>query len=123
MKIRIGLDIDGTITENPKFFAALTQSENFEVHIITGRDITDHLETLVELARSGIRSDGLHYAENWEDKARLCKELGIQIMFDDQDEYITHISPDTLVFKPRNGGNWSSEKKEWLTKPPNNCDA
>lgn len=121
MKIKIGLDIDGTILENPQFFAALSHSDNIETHIITGRDIKEHLETLVELARYGIKYERLHYADDWADKGRLCKELGIQIMFDDQDEYITHISCDTLVMKPRNGGNWNGATNKWYTKPANDC--
>ncbi len=120
--MKVGLDIDGTILENPEFFAALSQSETLEIAIITGRDIIDHDETVKELDELGIKYDDIHYAEDWEDKGRLCKELGIQIMFDDQDEYIEHISPDILVMKPRNGGNWDFNKKSWYTKPPNSCD-
>ena len=116
MKIKIGLDIDGTITEHPEFFAALSQSEKFEVHVITGRGAEDIKDTTAELTALGIRWDKIHHADNWEDKGRVCKELGIEVMFDDQDEYISRISCDTLVLKPRNGGNWNSARMGWVGK-------
>lgn len=121
MKTKVGLDIDGTILENAKFFSELSQSESFEIFIITGRDFTDHADTLKELKDLDIRYDSVHYAEDWEDKGRLCGELGIQILFEDQDEYISHIPLETLVMKPRNGGNWNSGKKDWYTKKPSSC--
>lgn len=119
--ITIGLDIDGTILENPSFFSMLSNLEDFYVYIITGRDSADHQETIAELKSFGIKFISVHYAKNWEDKGRLCKDLGIRVMFDDQDEYIAHIPEDILVMKPRNGGNWNYDKKDWMTKPPNNC--
>lgn len=119
--MKIGLDIDGTICENAEFFSALSQSDKFEVHIITGRDPSDKIETLDELTNLGIKFHTIHYADNWEDKGRICKELGLSVMFDDQDEYIKHISLDTLVMKPRNGGNWNDAKMSWYTKPADNC--
>lgn len=119
--MKIGLDIDGTITEYSGFFADLARVNDFQIYVITGRDPLDHQETLAELQRYDIRHNGVYYAENWEDKARLCQDLGIRIMFDDQDEYIEHMPPDILVMKPRNGGNWNFDKKTWLTKPANDC--
>lgn len=120
--MKIGLDIDGTISENVEFFATLSQSDRFEVHIITGRDPADKIETLEELTSLGINFHTIHYADGWEDKGRICKELGLEVIFDDQDEYITHIPCSTLVFKPRNGGNWNAAKMDWLTKPANACE-
>jgi uncharacterized HAD superfamily protein len=115
--MKIGLDIDGTITDKPEFFALLTQNPNFEVHIITGRDKDWNLATIADLAKWGIRYDQIHYADNWLDKGRICAEQGLEIMFDDMDEYIKHIPEPTTVFKIRNGGNWSPKKVEnsgWL---------
>jgi hypothetical protein len=121
--MKIGLDIDGTISENSAFFATLAKSPDFEIYIITGRDQSDHKETLDELRRYDIQHKGVYYADNWEDKGRLCKDLGVKIMFDDQDEYIHHIPLDILVMKPRNGGNWNEKKDTWLVKPISTCAA
>jgi uncharacterized HAD superfamily protein len=114
-KIKIGLDMDGTITEFPDFFAALTRSDQFEVHIITGRGPEHEEITKLELEKFGIRFDKLHLVDaTWAEKGKICKDLGIQIMFDDMDEFIKHISPDTMVFKVRNDGNWNGAHNDWI---------
>lgn len=114
-KIKVGLDLDGTITDFPDFFAALSQNPQFEVHVITGRGEEHKNVTIAELQKYGIRYDALHLVDAiWHKKGEICKELGIQIMFDDMDEFINHIDDSTMVFKVRNGGNWDSENKNWM---------
>lgn len=114
-KIKVGLDMDGTITDFPDFFAALASSEKFEIHIITGRGEEHRQQTIEELNKFGVRYDHMHFVDaTWDKKGKICKDLGIQIMFDDMDEFIKHISPDTMVFKVRNGGNWNETYNCWI---------
>lgn len=115
-KIKVGLDMDGTITDHPAFFSALSYSDKFEIHIITGRSLDEHKDqTIEELKQYDIKYHAIHFVDAvWEKKGEVCKKLGIQIMFDDMDEFIKHISESTMVFKVRNGGNWNEKTKQWL---------
>lgn len=51
-------------------------------------------------------------AKSMADKAKIIKETGIKVYFDDTDEVITHIPEDVTVFKVRNSGNYENGK--WL---------
>jgi hypothetical protein len=113
-KIKVALDVDGTIDLHDGFFAALSRVPVFEVHIVTGRGPEDRELTLKELAAWGVAHAGLHFADRWEDKARLCKELGISIFFEDQDEYIRWVPEGILVFKGRSGGNFDFDAGCWV---------
>jgi hypothetical protein len=67
------------------------------------------------LADWGIAYDELHFANSLSDKGRLCRELNIDIFFDDQDECIVPVTERTLVFKIRNGGNFDFNERKWLS--------
>lgn len=113
-KMKIGLDIDGTITDYPKFFSILSKTEQFEVHIITGRGEEDRQSTIEELAAYNIRYDYIHFVDvDWKNKGEICKKYGIDMMFDDMDEYINNIPMSTTVFKVRNEGNWNDKSNRW----------
>lgn len=111
--VKVALDIDGSITEHPAFMAALSQAPGTEIHILTGRGPEDHEATVRELATLGIRYSKIHYADTWADKGALCESLRIEILVEDQDEYIRHIPERVLVLKPRNGGNYDFLKRVW----------
>ena len=64
---------------------------------------------------AGHRHDELHFARSLEDKGRLCRELAIDIFFDDQDECIVPVDERTLVCKIRNGGNFDFDERKWLS--------
>ena len=115
----IGIDLDGTITEGRKFFETLTYANRTyggETHILTARGEEDRELTIEELKNLQIRYDHLHMVEpgDWAAKGRICEEFGIQILFEDMDEFIHHIPESTLVMKVRNAGNWANGM--WLTK-------
>ncbi len=113
----IGLDIDGTITDCAKFFKHLSEQFGPEnVYIITGRDPEDLEYTKAELDGHGIVYNKILHARDWHDKGRFCSMHEIDVLFEDQDEYIEHIPPTTMVFKPRNGGNYDFRGGFWLTK-------
>lgn len=114
-KVKVGLDMDGTITDHPEFFSALSKSDQFEIHIITGRGPENEDMTVKELQEYGIRYDQIHFVDAiWDQKGKVCEKLGINVMFDDMDEFIQHIPESTMVFKVRNPGNWNEILKQWL---------
>jgi hypothetical protein len=61
--MRLALDIDGTITADPSFFARLVQDvirAGGEVHVVSSRSPEARRETLLELSQFGIRFSALH---------------------------------------------------------------
>jgi hypothetical protein len=116
--VRIALDIDGLLDEHPEFFrflSAALQAEGHFVAILTYRHPDSRVKTEEALARWGIAHDALHFAQSLQDKGRLCRELRIDILFDDQDEVISAVDESTLVFKIRNGGNYAFGERKWLS--------
>jgi len=106
----LGLDIDGTIDENPQFFSHLSQSYPGRVVIITYRK--DKQKAINDVTKHGIYFDQIVLVNSLSDKARVIKEEGVKIYFDDQDECIINIPSDVTVLKVRNGGNFVDGK--WL---------
>ena len=116
--MRVGLDLDGLLDERPDFFAFLTAALRAGGHfvaVLTYRDPESRVRTEAQLAGWGIPYDELHFARSLSDKGRLCRELGIDVYFDDQDECIQDVPETTTVFKVRNGGNFDFAQKKWLS--------
>jgi len=112
--VEVGLDIDGTIDECPRFFAKLSEAFAENLHIITGRPAENVESTAGDLEGFGVRYNTIDHAKDWDGKAEACKKREIKVFIEDQDEYIEHIPEDVLVLKVRNGGNYDFEKKKWL---------
>jgi hypothetical protein len=116
--MRIGLDIDGLLDERPEFFALLSavccKGSHF-VAIITYRHPAARSRTEQQLAAWGITYDEIHFTHSLSDKARLCRELALDVYFDDQDECLVGIDEKTTVFKIRNGGNFDFSTKKWVS--------
>jgi hypothetical protein len=116
--MRIGLDLDGLFDEQPKFFSFLTaalRAGNHFVAILTYRDPDSRKRTEAALAELGITYDELHFARSLDDKGRLCRQLDIDIYFDDQDECVVGVDERTTVFKVRNGGNFDFGQGKWIS--------
>jgi hypothetical protein len=116
--LRIGLDVDGLLDEHPELFRFLTgvlRGQGHFVAILTYRDVESRLRTEAQLAGWGVVYDELHFARSLNDKGRLCRELDIDVYFDDQDECLVGVDERTVVFKIRNGGNFDFEKRKWLS--------
>ena len=63
-KIRIGIDVDGTLTEYYQFFMRLTNSfPDGKFYIITGRGEEFKRDTENELKLHHIKYDGIYYVE------------------------------------------------------------
>lgn len=106
--LRIGLDIDDTMTRHWAFFCFLANAlvdAGHEVYVITLRE--DFAATRDELASRGLRYTELICAdldemegsvEAW--KAAVCKDRGVEILFDDMEEVMNHLPETTLGLMP-----------------------
>jgi hypothetical protein len=85
------------------------------VAVLTYRDPPWQRRTEEQLLGWGVAYDALHFAATLEDKGRLCRELALDVFFDDQDECIVPVDATTLVLKVRNGGNFDFTGRCWLS--------
>ena len=108
----IGLDLDGVIDEAPIFFSILTKNWPGNVFIITFRDNKEKAEEL--LKKHNISYKELILVNSFDDKAKVIKENGIGIYFDDQPEMLKQVSPMCTVMLVRNGGNFDFKDKKWM---------
>ena len=116
--MKIALDIDGTISENPTFFAVLSTAFRAAGHfvlVLTYRDPNRAEATRDQLYQWGIAFDELVIAPNLESKGPLCATHGVDLFFDDQDECIAAVPESVLVCKVRNGGNFDFGSQRWLS--------
>ena len=71
----IGIDIDGTITLDPAFYASFTRDcrrRSIVVHIVSARPPESRAETEAELRELDIVFDELHLLPSMEDAITLC---------------------------------------------------
>jgi uncharacterized HAD superfamily protein len=114
----VALDIDGTISERPEFFALLSAAFRRAGHtvlVLTYRDPNRATATAAQLADWGVEYDELVIAASLEAKGELCAAHGVDLFFDDQDECIARVPESVLVFKVRNGGNFDFATRQWLS--------
>jgi hypothetical protein len=108
----LGLDLDGVIDENAKFFGVLTEVWPGDVFIITFRD--DKTKAISDLARLGIKYTDVVLVNSFAEKADVIARLAIDVFIDDQDETLVHIPETVTVLKMRNGGNYDHHEQKWL---------
>ena len=106
----LGLDIDGTIDENPQFFSLLTRIWPGKITIITLRE--DSPRTREYLDSFGIIYDQLFSVKRLRDKAKIIIDQGVNVYIYDQDECLSNIPQNITVLKIRNDGNTADGK--WL---------
>lgn len=109
----IMIDIDGTISHAPEFFANLTAAwRNLgKIHIVTARDVCLRQETLQELADWGIT---YHYLAFTDNKARYVAKQHIQVVFEDTDEQFLKMPRSVTVFKIREEFNFDWQVGKWV---------
>ena len=114
--MKIAIDLDNTITADRNsalFFRIITHlliPEN-DIIILTNRDESDRETTEQELSVLGIRCNKLILTAN---KAGYVLKNGINILFEDTDEYFLEIPESVTVFKIREEGNFSFSAKKWI---------
>lgn len=114
----IALDIDGTISEHPEFFALLStafRAAGHRILVLTYRDPAKTERTKAQLAGWGVTFDELVIAGSLGAKGELCAAHGVDLFFDDQDECIVDVPESVLVCKLRNGGNFDFTSRRWLS--------
>lgn len=108
--MRIGLDLDETISALPAFFSVISQAlvaAGHEVHVITYREPGTEDGVRAELAGHGIAFTDVHLPARgdlpapW--KASVAGRLGLELMFED--------SPENLAAMPPGVG------RMWLVDP------
>lgn len=126
MILKVGFDIDGTITEDAGFFAQfsrIVKANGGKVFIVSSRTDNEFVlrETKKELKQIGIHFDEIYLLPDFEcakancihleldwyqkyifQKINFCKEKNIQIFFDDEGKVIDlfrRYAPEIIVIK------------------------
>lgn len=71
----IGLDIDGTITQDPAFFSALTRDcrrHGISTHVVSSRSREGRTDTIIELREYQITYDELYLLPSISEAQTLC---------------------------------------------------
>ena len=113
--LKIGIDLDDTITYCKPFFSMMTNAmqDMVEIHIITNREQTPENEVAIrkEIDELGIR---YHHLAVTDKKAEFILREGITVFFDDTDEYFLSLPESVTVFKTREPWNFNFENHVWL---------
>ena len=113
--LKIGIDLDDTITYCKPFFSMMTNAmqDMVEIYIITNREQTPENEVAIrkELDELGIR---YHHLAVTDKKAEYILREGITVFFDDTDEYFLSLPESVTVFKTREPWNFNFENHVWL---------
>ena len=78
--MRLGLDIDGTIAADPKFFSASAAEvllAGGEVHVVTSRSPEGRRETVAELRDLGIKYSALYLLQPMSVAQKLCPHANL----------------------------------------------
>ena len=100
--MRIGIDLDETISALPQWFSVLTKavvSSGHEIHVITYREEGAEAAIVAELAQYGIEYTRLHVPGMTVDpatwKSALASELELDLMIEDSPEVLAKMPPRT----------------------------
>jgi len=111
--MKIGIDLDGTISEYPEFFALFTRAMSdagCKIYVITDRPPGSEKYVVQELKEYGIT---YHCIKITSDKAAFIEDHGIEVLFDDMDRYFRQLSTDVAVFKIRQKYNFDFNRMLW----------
>ena len=112
VKLTLGLDLDGCITEAPKFFSAWSHSWPGRVIVITFR--RDREKAIRDLADCEIRYDELVLVDRMDAKAAVIAEHGVTLYVDDQPEMLKNVPAGVSVMLFRNEGNFDFGDRKWM---------
>lgn len=110
MRLRVGFDIDGTLTANRHYFAWLTRAlrrDGYEVVILSLRRGRERAEVALnalnivydELVLPPMDCEGLDALYAW--KAAQARELKLDVLYDDDPAVARVVDRSTTVFVPR----------------------
>jgi hypothetical protein len=103
--MRIGIDFDSTITKHPEFFSEMTSHPDHECFVITARPegereyvegyLKNHdirVKRVCMITEDLARADDRAYIQTvFREKPKLCKELKIEVMYDDDLRILNHL--------------------------------
>lgn len=112
--MKIAVDLDATITAYPKVFEVLTAAmvkAGCKVYVVT-----DRIPGSEEQVRQMLNELGISYniLKITRDKKRFILEEGIEVLFDDTDEYFVEVPEHVAVFKVREHYNFDFKQSKWL---------
>ena len=111
--LKIGIDLDGTISEYPAFFKLFTKAAVDAGGIIY--IITDRAPGTEAFVRAELESYGLtwHVLKITSEKSSYILHEGISVLFEDVDDYFVDLPPEVAVFKVRQQYNFDFVNKRW----------
>lgn len=111
--LKIGVDLDGTISEYPEFFRLFTRAmakAGCKIYIVTDRGPGTEADVRRELKEYGIT---YHTLKITGEKAKYIINEGIDVLYDDTDEYFLDLPEEVAVFKIREKYNFDFSLKKW----------
>jgi len=112
-RFKIGVDLDGTISEYPGFFSLFTRAmaeAGCRIYVITDRMLGTEADVISELGKHGIT---YHVLKITSDKAKYILDEGVSVLFDDKEEYFLELPEEVAVFKVRQKYNFDFSRKRW----------
>ena len=113
--MNLGLDLDGTITESPEYFALLKKAwkgAGAKIFVISYR--SDYNKAKEDVERLIGEVDEIILVDSFDAKAAVIKEKNIGVYYDDQPEMMHNIPAGVQVFLVRNGGNFDFDDQRWV---------
>jgi len=110
---KIGIDLDGTISEYPEFFKQFTKAmaeAGCKIYIVTDREPGTEAQVKAELKNYGIT---YHVIKITGDKTSYILTQNIDVLFDDVDNYFVDLPEKVAVFKVRQKYNFDFSQKRW----------
>ena len=111
--MKIALDIDGCISQYPKFFRMLSHAlcGHCTIIVLTNRDPAGRVETERDLEGWGVRYDAVVFTM---DKVKYIVEQGVSVLFEDYDENFLDLPESVCVCKVREPENFNFDTKRWV---------
>lgn len=116
--LKIGVDLDGTISEYPGFFSLFTKAmaeAGCRIYVITDRMLGTEADVVSELRKHDIT---YHVIKITSDKAKYMSDEGVSVLFDDKEEYFLELPEEVAVFKVRQRYNFDFSRKKWRDPCP-----
>jgi len=113
-KMKIAVDLDGTISEYPEFFELFTKAMSqagCKIYILTDRPPGTEEQVSDQLQSYGITYDVVKITSQ---KSEYILKEGITVLFDDVDQYFVDLPAEVAVFKIRQKYNFDFAQKKWI---------
>ncbi len=112
-KMKIAVDLDGTISEYPEFFKLFTKAMSqagCRIYILTDRPPGTEEMVAEQLQSYGITYDVVKITSQ---KSQYILKEDITVLFDDTDQYFLGLPVEVAVFKIRQKYNYDFAEKRW----------